>query len=171
MKNKTKVYAERDTIELGEHFALHMDAMTREELHGKFEIAAELAYRDKQLTEAQERVDYAKSMGMEFGTIIESNNPDGRLQHYWREGSELHRIKQEWMDLLGEDKRAEKAELRADASDSDYLDVKQENKRLLALLRECEVKFLDYAHGGYIKMPSNLMKRIQQALKGEDNGR
>lgn len=41
-----KLYAERDTEAQGEFFAKHMDAMTREGLHGKFEIAAELAQLD-----------------------------------------------------------------------------------------------------------------------------
>ena len=43
--------------------------------------------------------------------------------------------------------------------------LRADKEAMRNLLRECEVKFLDYAHGGYIKMPSNLMKRIQQALK------
>lgn len=41
-----KFYAERDVVALGEHYASHVEAMTREGLHEKSEIAAELAFRD-----------------------------------------------------------------------------------------------------------------------------
>lgn len=52
-------YAERDPVALGQHFANHMDAMTREGLDGKFEIAEELAWRDwriERLTDSLERM-------------------------------------------------------------------------------------------------------------------
>lgn len=57
-----KHYADRDSVALGQHFANHMDAMTREGLDGKFEIADELAWRDRQvelLTEALKKADAA----------------------------------------------------------------------------------------------------------------
>lgn len=40
-----KLYGERNTEELGQHFTNHLSAMTSENLRSKFEIAAELAYR------------------------------------------------------------------------------------------------------------------------------
>ena len=42
--------------ELGEHFMRHMDAMTREKLHGKADIACELGGRDKRIEELEARV-------------------------------------------------------------------------------------------------------------------
>ncbi|AJF08188.1 hypothetical protein [Geoalkalibacter subterraneus] len=41
-----KQYATRNTGEQGVYFDRHNDAMTREALHGKHRIAAELAHRD-----------------------------------------------------------------------------------------------------------------------------
>lgn len=41
-----KLYGERNLEELGQHFTNHLSAMTSENLHNKFIIAAELAYRD-----------------------------------------------------------------------------------------------------------------------------
>ena len=48
MGNK-KHYAERDIIEQGEHYTNHVMALTAEGLHGKSEIAAELAHRDQRI--------------------------------------------------------------------------------------------------------------------------
>jgi hypothetical protein len=45
----SKQYAERDPMELdkaGGYNIRHLSAMTSEKLHGKFQIAGELAYRD-----------------------------------------------------------------------------------------------------------------------------
>ncbi len=44
-------YEERDIEELGEHYTKHLVAMTMEDLHCKTAIAAELAFRDKQIEE------------------------------------------------------------------------------------------------------------------------
>ena len=44
-----KQYADRNPMELdnaGGYNIRHLSAMTREKLHGKFEIAGELGYRD-----------------------------------------------------------------------------------------------------------------------------
>ena len=41
-----KLYADRDHAAQGEHYLRHLDAMTREGLHAKSEIAGELAHRD-----------------------------------------------------------------------------------------------------------------------------
>jgi hypothetical protein len=46
MKN---LYAPRDVETLGEFYTAHVEAMTREELHDKSAIAAELAWRDSEL--------------------------------------------------------------------------------------------------------------------------
>ncbi len=43
------LYERRDTEDLGEHYFRHVDAMTRERLHEKNHIAAELAWRDAEI--------------------------------------------------------------------------------------------------------------------------
>jgi hypothetical protein len=42
-------YADRDIMNLEPQYSRHVSAMTREGLHGKAEIAAELAWRDRQI--------------------------------------------------------------------------------------------------------------------------
>lgn len=41
-----RFYGDRDVVALGEHYSSHVEAMTREGLHEKSDIAAELAFRD-----------------------------------------------------------------------------------------------------------------------------
>ncbi len=53
--SETLHYAERNIEELGELYMRHLDAMTRESLHEKGEIAAELAWRDSELMLARHR--------------------------------------------------------------------------------------------------------------------
>lgn len=43
------LYADRDTCQLSPHFERHVLAMTAEALEGKAEIAAELAWRDREI--------------------------------------------------------------------------------------------------------------------------
>jgi hypothetical protein len=43
------LYQERDIEELGEYYSRHMVAMTKEGLHSKSAIAAELAHRDREI--------------------------------------------------------------------------------------------------------------------------
>lgn len=52
----TRHYADRDLFELGEHYVRHVRAMTAEKLHDKTDIAAELAFRDAELSSANERI-------------------------------------------------------------------------------------------------------------------
>lgn len=50
--NYNKQYAERDAMQLddeGGYYFRHVFAMTREELHSKSDIAAELAFRDMEI--------------------------------------------------------------------------------------------------------------------------
>lgn len=49
MTTSKKLYAERRAINLEPHFSAHMDAMTSEGLHSKFDIAKELAWRDMEI--------------------------------------------------------------------------------------------------------------------------
>ncbi|GAA0517592.1 hypothetical protein GCM10009414_29010 [Tatumella terrea] len=51
-------YAERDIMDLdisGNHYSRHISAMTREGLHSKSDIAAELAWRDARIAELETR--------------------------------------------------------------------------------------------------------------------
>lgn len=41
-----RLYADRDIINQGPHYVAHVSAMTKEGLHSKSDIAAELAHRD-----------------------------------------------------------------------------------------------------------------------------
>ena len=49
-------YAPRDAAELEPFYSRHVSAMTAEGLHSKSAIAAELAYRDKALTDTQAKL-------------------------------------------------------------------------------------------------------------------
>lgn len=55
-----KIYAERDLMaldEAGNHYIRHVDHMTREGLHSKSDIAAELGWRDMQIAALQQKLD------------------------------------------------------------------------------------------------------------------
>ena len=49
-------YAERDIENLGDHYMVHLDAMTVESLHSKSSISAELAFRDYRIAELENQV-------------------------------------------------------------------------------------------------------------------
>jgi len=51
-----KLYAQRDTEELGELYIKHVSAMTSEQLHSKSAIAAELAFRDQKIAELESKL-------------------------------------------------------------------------------------------------------------------
>ncbi|HEV7297945.1 MAG TPA: hypothetical protein VGN72_01165 [Tepidisphaeraceae bacterium] len=55
------LYARRDIEELGELYVAHVHAMTREGLHAKGDIAAELAHRDARATRAEAERDVARA--------------------------------------------------------------------------------------------------------------
>ena len=46
-------YAERDLIELDEHYANHIIALSIEQLNSKSDIAAELAFRDQRIAKLE----------------------------------------------------------------------------------------------------------------------
>lgn len=58
MTSETNIYAERavHTAELRGHFVRHIDHMTRESLHYKSDIAAELAFRDAEIDRLRNQV-------------------------------------------------------------------------------------------------------------------
>lgn len=49
MSDKKLTYPQQDAEELGEFYFRHLDAMTTERLHSKSDIAAQLAWRDREL--------------------------------------------------------------------------------------------------------------------------
>lgn len=53
-------YAERNLVELGKHYTKHVQAMTREGLHAKSDIAAELAWRDAEIDRLRTEVEALK---------------------------------------------------------------------------------------------------------------
>lgn len=58
--SEVKQYAQRDIMELdeaGNHYIRHIDHMTREKLHSKSDIAAELGWRDMQIAELKAQRD------------------------------------------------------------------------------------------------------------------
>lgn len=58
--SEEKQYAERDLMGMdvaGNHYCRHISAMTREQLHSKSDIAAELGWRDLQIAELKEQRD------------------------------------------------------------------------------------------------------------------
>lgn len=54
----TKLYGGRDPHKLEPHYSKHVEAMTREGLIGKHEIAEELAYRDLAIEDLRGRVQF-----------------------------------------------------------------------------------------------------------------
>lgn len=58
--SEEKQYAERDLMAMdyaGNHYCRHVSAMTREQLHSKSDIAAELGWRDLQIAELKAQRD------------------------------------------------------------------------------------------------------------------
>lgn len=58
--SEVKQYAQRDIMaldETGNHYIRHVDHMTREKLHSKSDIAAELGWRDMQIAELKAQRD------------------------------------------------------------------------------------------------------------------
>lgn len=51
-----KLYSKRDTLKLS-NFTKHMEAMTKESLYSKSDIAAELAYRDEEIVKLKKKLE------------------------------------------------------------------------------------------------------------------
>lgn len=79
--SEEKQYAERDLMAMdiaGNHYCRHVDHMTREKLHSKSDIAAELGWRDMQIAKltaerdalAAENVALRKAHPQPFGPIM-----------------------------------------------------------------------------------------------------
>lgn len=54
------------------------------------------------IEELEAKVEYVKSMGLEFGIMKTTNKPEGFLQHKYRENSELHRMNKEWQEYYSD---------------------------------------------------------------------
>ncbi len=74
-ESRTPMYdLDRDASDLGDFYTAHVDAMTREKLHAKSDIAAELAFRDQRI----ERLELALAEAEELlSTVINSNDIGG----------------------------------------------------------------------------------------------
>lgn len=67
--SEAKQYAERDLMEMdyaGNHYCRHVSAMTREGLHSKSDIAAELGWRDMKIAALQQKMDAAEKKVEKF---------------------------------------------------------------------------------------------------------
>lgn len=87
-------YAQRDIESLGGFYMAHLDAMTREKLHDKGAIAAELAYRDERvsrLAAEAERIREALAWYADDENYVEQmpdiNSLDGYVPVEWDAGS------------------------------------------------------------------------------------
>ncbi|EBW8393993.1 hypothetical protein A3X38_14655 [Salmonella enterica subsp. enterica serovar Florida] len=68
-------YAERDAMQLdkdGGYYSRHIQAMTREGLHSKGDIAAELAWRDQQIEQLREKLKQAEEKNLRLLSFVDS---------------------------------------------------------------------------------------------------
>jgi hypothetical protein len=80
-------YAERDIValdEAGVYYMRHVDALTREQLHAKSDIAAELAFRDMTIDSLREELAAVRKAAYallqlvrDFDAFLESPAPQG----------------------------------------------------------------------------------------------
>lgn len=82
--SEEKQYAERDLMAMdfaGNHYCRHVSAMTREQLHSKSDIAAELGWRDMQIAELKSQRDSlaAKVKQLEWDSVFIPNDLDRAL--------------------------------------------------------------------------------------------
>ena len=74
-------YEPRILQDLGEHYTRHVEAMTKEELHSKSEIAAELAWRDKLLIKMIDVVGFYADPGSYFAIGFFPDPPNGEFMN------------------------------------------------------------------------------------------
>ena len=107
----SKLYADRDPIELGEFYTQHVQAMTSEGLHDKHEIAEELGYRDKLIADLESQLAQREWISVSERLPEESTNVCGYSEEYgwiswvyywdegfWDEGERPVRVDY-WMDI------------------------------------------------------------------------
>ena len=84
-------YQERDPIvldEIGGYYSRHVSAMTRESLHAKTDIAAELAFRDcviDDITKQRDELLAALVAAIECGIVPSSSAKEGGAAKYARQ--------------------------------------------------------------------------------------
>lgn len=71
-------YATRDIIDQEEYYVRHISALTKEDLRGKSEIAAELAHRDI-------KINNLKGLVRRLVKQIRLHTPDGHMTKRWVE--------------------------------------------------------------------------------------
>ena len=64
-------YNQRDIISLGNYYTNHVLAMTKESLHSKSDIAAELAHRDIEIDKLKHII---SEVGYDLGKLIEESD-------------------------------------------------------------------------------------------------
>jgi len=69
-------YAKRDAIDLEPHYSKHVGAMTREALHSKADIAAELAWRDARIADLETKL---RVCSEQFDAVAGMNDENVRL--------------------------------------------------------------------------------------------
>lgn len=79
-----KHYADRDIVAQGDFYIAHVDAMTREGLHSKSDIAAELAHRDAEIERLNRQLDTAADLALAKDTRLAALES----QHRWRSEAE-----------------------------------------------------------------------------------
>lgn len=72
----------------------------------------ELTAANARIAELEALVKYAEGHGLVIGLNVTTDNPAGSLAHYYREGSTLDRMFDEWSDGIGD--KVELARLKAE---------------------------------------------------------
>jgi hypothetical protein len=85
-----KIYPDLSPEDLGRHYMMHIDRMTVEELYSKSDIAAQLAWRDKQIEELRAEIDELLSYNrkivdwtLEGESIMKDAGPMFKLGVWW----------------------------------------------------------------------------------------
>ncbi|ORM78310.1 hypothetical protein [Pantoea eucrina] len=84
-----KIYGDRDLMAMdiaGNHYCRHVDHMTREKLHSKSDIAAELGWRDMQIAALQQKLDAVLAENVALKNYNLCCRPTEEEQKLLREG-------------------------------------------------------------------------------------
>lgn len=79
----TKLYADRDISAFPKLYGDHVSAMTREGLHNKSDIAAELAYRDSRIIRLEEKLANVENSSL-AKVLVQRRDLEHLLQDYER---------------------------------------------------------------------------------------
>lgn len=120
-----KVTKERDALE--EFFDGHEPKLRLQELRAA-------------LAEAQAKLDYVASMGLQFGMMKSSDKPEPYLAHVWHEDSDHERMFREWSHSIGWERRVEQAETELAATKQELSATKTERDKLKEEIGEYEIE-------------------------------